>query len=173
MLHKLKAAFWNLCNYWRTSTLTMHLYRSIYHTYMWFITEQACSTEKGALNEAHTIIGTQTPPTWKYNFRGKVFNIWHETWNMSLSRHILFIKHIFLILEQRLMVFVWLSPLWIHIKIQSFVVMWVCFEKKSWYICHEETFQKIYIPKLIQLFIRCSDSFTRKHRLAAKVCVLT
>ena len=82
------------------------------------------------------------------------------------SKNFVVWKHIFLILEHRLTIFVWSSPLWIHI---TFVVMRVHFEKKSRCICNQKTLKKIHISKVFQKLIRHSDNCTRINTSATEV----
>ena len=87
----------------------------------------------------NTKISTRTPPTCKYEFLEK-FSTYILTRNFEqifiymyfiYSVHYFVVwKHIFLILERRLTIFVWLSTLWIHIKTWPFVVMWDRLKRK-------------------------------------------
>ena len=87
-------------------------------------------------------------------------NIFIYTYFIYLVHYLVVWEHIFLILERRLTIFVWLSPLWIHIKTWSFVVMWDRFEKKSWCIYIKNALQKKYNPKSFLKLIRYSHKGT-------------
>ena len=82
------------------------------------------------------------------NFNSLPRNLEHifiYTYFIYSVRYFVVWMHTFLILERRLTTFLWLSLLWIHVKTQPFVVMWVRFKKRNVDVFAIRIYSKRYI----------------------------